>query len=297
MANDPESVPVAPKNPRVLVVDLTSRLGTAALGSLRPDGASGSPWLDLPIQGLPGDLLVDWHRPESALDLPTNGPRPLGLYVLIGPGATPRLPDILARLAATGAAETMFLLAPNALMERLYLRENADRLLPSAQPGLLQLPSSDPQALWMILLEQIDSLLRRTHSFFRNTPSPEKGNALSSNLKQSMEQAMTIEGAIAVCLVDHRSGMCLAQAGGGLNLDVAAAGNSEVVRAKLRTIEALGMRSSIEDILITLQQQYHLIRLMPTNPGLFLYLALDRQRGNLALARYKLTEIERSLKV
>jgi hypothetical protein len=297
MVTDPEPVPTQPNKPRVRVVDLTSRLGAAALGSLHPDAASGSAWLDLPIVGLPGDLLVDWHRPEPALDLATSRPTPLGLYVLVGPGATPRLPDILARLADTGAAETVFLLAPNALMERLYLRENAGRLLPSAQPLVLQLPTSDPQALWMILLEQIDSLLRRTNSFFRNHRGLDEGNPMSSNLKQSMEQAMTIDGAIAVCVVDHRSGMCLAQAGGGLNLDLAAAGNSEVVRAKLRTIEALGMRSSIEDILITLQQQYHLIRLMPTNPGLFLYLALDRQRGNLALARYKLTEIERNLKV
>ena len=36
---------------------------------------------------------------------------------------------------------------------------------------------------------------------------------------------------------------------------------------------------------------------MPSNTGLFLYLALDHQRGNLALARYKLTEIERNLQV
>ncbi|MDH4390743.1 MAG: hypothetical protein QE285_04885 [Aquabacterium sp.] len=120
---------------------------------------------------------------------------------------------------------------------------------------------------------------------------------MASNLKQSMEQAMAIEGAVAVALVDHRSGMCLAEAGGGMNMEVAAAGNSEVVRAKLRTIEMLGLRNSIEDILITLQHQYHLIRLIPLNSGLFLYLALDRQRGNLALARYKLTEIERNLQI
>ena len=43
--------------------------------------------------------------------------------------------------------------------------------------------------------------------------------------------------------------------------------------------------------------QYHLIRLVPNNLGLFLYLVLDKAKGNLALARYKLTDIERSLKV
>ncbi|WP_431266534.1 hypothetical protein ACQ859_12725 [Roseateles chitinivorans] len=118
-----------------------------------------------------------------------------------------------------------------------------------------------------------------------------------SNLKQSMDTAMTIDGALAAALVDHRSGMCLAQAGTVMNLDLAAAGNTQVVRAKLKTMESLGLRKGIEDILITLGDQYHLIRLVPSNVGLFLYLVLDKAKGNLALARYKLTEIERSLQV
>lgn len=83
-----------------------------------------------------------------------------------------------------------------------------------------------------------------------------------------------------------------------MNLDLAAAGNTEVVRAKIKTMkEALGLRKGIEDILITLGDQYHLIRLVPNNVGLFLYLVLDKAKGNLALARYKSTDIERSLKV
>ncbi|MCF8204679.1 MAG: hypothetical protein K9J82_06375 [Methylotenera sp.] len=112
-----------------------------------------------------------------------------------------------------------------------------------------------------------------------------------------MEAAMTINGALAAALVDLNSGMCLATAGGGLDLDLAAAGNTEVVRAKLKTVESLGLRRGIEDILITLVDQYHLIRLTPTHPGLFLYLVLDKAKGNLALARYKLSDIERSISV
>ena len=79
--------------------------------------------------------------------------------------------------------------------------------------------------------------------------------------------------------------------------DLAAAGNTQVVQAKLKTMESLGLRKGIEDILITLIDQYHLIRLVPHIPGLFLYLVLDKNKGNLALARYKLTDIERSIKV
>jgi len=121
-----------------------------------------------------------------------------------------------------------------------------------------------------------------------------------SNIDTVLKEAMQIDGAIGVALVDHTSGMTLGQAGGNtLNLEVAAAGNTEVVRAKLRTMEALRLREGIEDILITLDTQYHVIRLVhgPSGNGLFLYLALDRRRASLALARHKLALLERTIEI
>ncbi len=91
-------------------------------------------------------------------------------------------------------------------------------------------------------------------------------------------------GFIGAALVDHESGMTLGTLGTGINLDVAAAGNTEVVRAKLRVMEQLGIHGTIEDILITLSEQLHLIR--PVRGNLFLYLAIDRKRGNLGMARH-----------
>ena len=117
------------------------------------------------------------------------------------------------------------------------------------------------------------------------------------NVETALKEAMTIDGALGVSLVDWESGMSLGASGGGkyLDLDVAAAGNTEVIRAKMRTVEALRLDDTIEDILITLNKQYHLIRLLrsPRNgQGLFLYLVLDRERANLALARHNLRRIE-----
>jgi hypothetical protein len=119
----------------------------------------------------------------------------------------------------------------------------------------------------------------------------------------ALKEAMGITGAVGVALVDAESGMALGTLGGGdwLNLDVAAAGNTEVVRAKLRVISALDLGDDIEDILITLHRQYHLIRLLDGKKGktgsLFLYLVLDRERANLALARHYLKRIETDLLV
>ncbi|MCD5353865.1 hypothetical protein LR393_27700 [Kineosporia mesophila] len=121
-----------------------------------------------------------------------------------------------------------------------------------------------------------------------------------TNIDIVLKEAMQIDGAVGVALVDYTSGMTLGQAGGGsLNLEVAAAGNTEVVRSKLRTMEALGLREGIEDILITLDTQYHLIRLITDQSGigLFLYLALDKHRSNLALARRKLANLERTIEI
>jgi hypothetical protein len=117
------------------------------------------------------------------------------------------------------------------------------------------------------------------------------------NIEAALKEAMSIDGAVGASLVDWESGMSLGAVGGGkyLDLDVAAAGNTEVIRAKMRTMESLRLDDSIEDILITLTKQYHLIRLLKNSrseQGLFLYLVLDRQKANLALARHNLKRIE-----
>jgi hypothetical protein len=120
-----------------------------------------------------------------------------------------------------------------------------------------------------------------------------------ANIKESLAKIMQLDGAIGTCVVDSNSGMMLGSDGGSgsVNLEVAAAGNTEVVRAKRKTMKALNLKDNIEDILITLHGQYHLIRPLSSNDALFIYLVLDKQRGNLAMSRHQLASIEKDLSI
>ena len=118
------------------------------------------------------------------------------------------------------------------------------------------------------------------------------------NIKDSLAKLNQIDGFVGAALVDSESGMLLGQEGGGnLNLEIAAAGNTEVVRAKRKTMTNLALKDGIEDILISLTGQYHLIRPLRSRSTLFFYLALDRKRANLAMARIALADVEKDLQV
>ena len=118
-----------------------------------------------------------------------------------------------------------------------------------------------------------------------------------STISEALEELMSLDGAMGACLVDSSSGMVLGKTGSGVDLDLAAAGNTEVVRAKLKTMKAMGIKGEIEDILITLNIQYHIIRPMIKHEGLFVYVVLDRGKSNLALARRKVNDVESSINI
>jgi hypothetical protein len=126
-----------------------------------------------------------------------------------------------------------------------------------------------------------------------------KAGTTMNSVDHFLDLCATITGAFAVALVDHDSGRMLGSRGGGpdFDLDVAAPGTGDVVRTQLQVMRRLGLRESIEDILISLDTQYHLIRPLHGGGGerLFLYLVLDRAQANLAMARRDLRMIGKRL--
>lgn len=120
-------------------------------------------------------------------------------------------------------------------------------------------------------------------------------------IPESLDTALEIDGALGIALGDWKSGMCLGFKGTDTpafpeaNLEMAVATTTEVIRAKMRVLEAVGVKEDIEEILIVLKTQYHLVRLVKSVRGLFFYLAIDRDKGNLALARMKLDQVAKQL--
>lgn len=118
-----------------------------------------------------------------------------------------------------------------------------------------------------------------------------------ANVNDTLADLLTLDGSLCAALVDYNSGMLLGSAGSGVDLELAAAGNTEVMRAKMKAMQALGLKDVIDDMLITLGKQYHILRPSAAVPGLFLYYVLDKSRANLALARRKVQDAEQTLEV
>lgn len=95
-----------------------------------------------------------------------------------------------------------------------------------------------------------------------------------------------VNGVIATAAVDLESGMTLAAKTNRSEFDLAAASayNSELVKQKMKIMKTLNLKCMLEDMLITLSDQFHLIKFLPGNTS-FLYLAVDRSGTNLAILR------------
>lgn len=92
-------------------------------------------------------------------------------------------------------------------------------------------------------------------------------------------------GFIAASLVDLESGMTLAVKSTRADFDLTAASayNSELVKQKLKIMRTLGLTGTIEDMLITLSDQIHLVKLVSAST--FLYVAVDKKASNIAIVR------------
>ncbi|GAA1123785.1 MULTISPECIES: hypothetical protein [Streptomyces violaceusniger group] len=123
-----------------------------------------------------------------------------------------------------------------------------------------------------------------------------------TDIQESLREVMECEGALAASLVDYLSRITLGavQTPQGPDLEKVAYGDTDVLRAKLSTLELLGYSPErLEDIVVTLDTEYHLIRPLSqrASQGVFLYLVADRARADLESARATMREVALRLDV
>ena len=126
----------------------------------------------------------------------------------------------------------------------------------------------------------------------------EKSSSQTLDIQDALQQLMDIDGAAGAAIVDYESGMTLGTEGGrNLDMELVGAGNTEVVRSKKNTLHDLGIDEKIQDLLISLQSQYHLIRMCERHENIFIYVVIDREKGNLGLARRKIDQVDEQLEL
>ena len=141
-------------------------------------------------------------------------------------------------------------------------------------------------------------MANQSSSSSRTQSSSQRQSDTPSTLgvQEALDELMTIDGAVGAAVVDYENGMTLGTVGGrNLDMELAGAGTTEVVRSERNIIHDLGLNEGLEDILISLQSQYHLVRMCENHEDVFIYLVINREKGNLGLSRRSIDQIDERL--
>ena len=179
---------------------------------------------------------------------------------------------------------------------------------PVAATVSASVPASVPRGPTLSLVPPISPLPRESAlAEFELTDSPWMEPAPASVLQPApwerpetqvviahlLAEVMKLDGAIGAAVanweLDHSLGVLGGR--GPLLVDVAVSGNCRVMRALMNAMTRLGLKSRVQDILVTLDEQSHILWPLAQHEGLFLYLAVDRARSNPALTRLRLQKI------
>jgi hypothetical protein len=114
----------------------------------------------------------------------------------------------------------------------------------------------------------------------------------------TLDELVRLEGMLGCALVDLASGSPVAVAGTTIDMELAAAGATEIMRTHRRTLAPMGQRGApevVDEICATANGRYHVIRSVAADPELFLLAVLDRQRATLAMVRLRLLNAQAHL--
>lgn len=111
-----------------------------------------------------------------------------------------------------------------------------------------------------------------------------------------LDQAMRIDGALGVGLAAWELGDNLGTrtVPGALvegHMNVAMAGNCRLMRAMAATLSRIGDQGGLQDLVVSLDDQLHVLAPLKRPEGLFINLVLDGKRSNMVLARNRVARL------
>jgi predicted regulator of Ras-like GTPase activity (Roadblock/LC7/MglB family) len=114
----------------------------------------------------------------------------------------------------------------------------------------------------------------------------------------ALDAMLQVDGLMGCAVVDTATGLVIThkvREEHPVDIELAAAACTQVLRVHDRHARDMGLSDAVHEIMTSTPTRHHLIRSLSRHSGLFVFALLDKQRSNLALARYKLMEAEQSL--
>jgi hypothetical protein len=125
-----------------------------------------------------------------------------------------------------------------------------------------------------------------------------RGTIDAARAKQALSEMLHLDGLLGCAIVDSTTGLVLAREMRDdlpIDLELAAGACAQVLRAHRQAARSMGLSDQIDEVMTSSGPRQQVMRTISRHPDLFLVALLDKQRTNLALTRYKLMDVERSL--
>lgn len=112
-----------------------------------------------------------------------------------------------------------------------------------------------------------------------------------TTLLQTLLALRDIDGLLGAALVDSETGLCIEAVGAtdDFDLEAAAAVHARIIKLNLDQLRPLRIHGPVEELMITVEDQLHLLRPLQSRPSWFLYVVADRANCNAALAKHRMT--------
>jgi predicted regulator of Ras-like GTPase activity (Roadblock/LC7/MglB family) len=129
-------------------------------------------------------------------------------------------------------------------------------------------------------------------------PQVTRGVLDASRGRQALAILLKLDGLIGCAIVDGATGFVMAHEAREdhpIDMELAAAAAAQVLRAHRESARSMGLNDGVDEIITTAGARHVLIRALQRHADLFIVALLEKHRTNLALARFQLLEVERSL--